>query len=71
MAERNTDRIRYRYGICLNDNCEKCKSKEVRKSLHVRNSFALSVVSLCVNALLQRKAAIRSSLASLLVLWLY
>lgn len=29
MAERNTDRIRYRYGICLNDNCEKCKSKEV------------------------------------------
>ena len=22
---RNNDRIRYRYGICLNDNCEKCK----------------------------------------------
>lgn len=31
MADRNTDRIRYRYGICLNDNCEKCKSKEVQE----------------------------------------
>lgn len=31
MAARNTDRIRYRYGICLNDNCEKCKSKEVQE----------------------------------------
>lgn len=31
MAERNTDRIRHRYGICLNDNCEKCKSKEVQE----------------------------------------
>ena len=31
MAVRNTDRIRYRYGICLNDNCEKCKSKEVQE----------------------------------------
>ena len=31
MATRNTDRIRYRYGICLNDNCEKCKSKEVQE----------------------------------------
>ena len=31
MAERNKDRIRYRYGICLNDNCEKCKSKEVQE----------------------------------------
>lgn len=31
MAERNTDRIRYRYGICLNDNCEKCKSREVQE----------------------------------------
>jgi hypothetical protein len=28
---RNSDRIRYRYGICLNDNCEKCKSKEVQE----------------------------------------
>lgn len=28
---RNNDRIRYRYGICLNDNCEKCKSKEVQE----------------------------------------
>ena len=31
MATRNTERIRYRYGICLNDNCEKCKSKEVQE----------------------------------------
>ena len=31
MATRNNDRIRYRYGICLNDNCEKCKSKEVQE----------------------------------------
>ena len=28
---RNNERIRYRYGICLNDNCEKCKSKEVQE----------------------------------------
>jgi len=25
------DRIRFRYGICLNDNCSKCKSKEVQE----------------------------------------
>lgn len=31
MATRNSDRVRYRYGICLNDNCEKCKSKEVQE----------------------------------------
>ena len=31
MSTRNNDRIRYRYGICLNDNCEKCKSKEVQE----------------------------------------
>lgn len=30
-TKRNNDRIRYRYGICLNDNCEKCKSKEVQE----------------------------------------
>ena len=30
-SSRNTDRVRYRYGICLNDNCEKCKSKEVQE----------------------------------------
>lgn len=28
---RSTDRVRFRYGICLNDNCEKCKSKEVQE----------------------------------------
>ena len=31
MTSRNNERIRYRYGICLNDNCEKCKSKEVQE----------------------------------------
>ena len=31
VTTRNTDRIRYRYGICLNDNCEKCKSKELQE----------------------------------------
>ena len=28
---RNNDRVRYRYGICLNENCEKSKSKEVQE----------------------------------------
>ena len=31
MATRNNDRIRFRYGICLNDSCSKCKSKEVQQ----------------------------------------
>lgn len=30
-TSRNTDRLRYRYGICLNENCEKCKAKEVQE----------------------------------------
>lgn len=30
-TNRNNERVRYRYGICLNDNCEKCKSKEVQE----------------------------------------
>jgi hypothetical protein len=30
MTRRN-DRIRFKYGICLNDECEKCKSKEVQQ----------------------------------------
>lgn len=30
-TSRNNDRLRYRYGICLNDNCEKCRSKEVQE----------------------------------------
>lgn len=28
---RNNDRVRYRYGICLNDSCQKCKTKEVQQ----------------------------------------
>lgn len=31
MATKSTDRVRFRYGICLNDNCEKCKAKEVQE----------------------------------------
>jgi len=27
---RNKEHLRYRYGICLNDKCEKCQSKEVQ-----------------------------------------
>ena len=30
-TNRNSEHLRYRYGICLNDNCEKCKSKEVQQ----------------------------------------
>lgn len=30
-TSRNNERLRYKYGICLNDNCEKCKSKEVQE----------------------------------------
>lgn len=29
MAKTRTDRVQYRYGICLNDSCPKCKSKEI------------------------------------------
>lgn len=32
-TKRSTDRVRFRYGICLNDNCEKCKSKDVQEIL--------------------------------------
>lgn len=27
----NNERVRFRYGICLNDGCSKCKSKEVQE----------------------------------------
>lgn len=40
-SSRNTDRIRFRYGICLNDNCEKCKSKEVQE-IPARKEFVCS-----------------------------
>jgi len=46
MAERNTDRIRYRYGICLNDNCEKCKSKEVQE-IPARKDFVCQNPECC------------------------
>ena len=38
MATRNNERIRYRYGICLNDNCEKCKAKE-EQEIPARKEF--------------------------------
>lgn len=31
MASNRNQHLRYRYGICLNDKCEKCKSKEIQK----------------------------------------
>ncbi len=40
-SSRNTDRVRFRYGICLNDNCEKCKSKEVQE-IPARKEFVCS-----------------------------
>ena len=30
-TNRNTERLRYRYGLCLNENCEKGKSKEIQE----------------------------------------
>lgn len=37
----NQERIRYRYGMCLNDKCEKCKSKEVQE-ISARKDFVCS-----------------------------
>jgi len=31
MPTNSKEHLRYRYGICLNDNCSKCKSKEVQQ----------------------------------------
>jgi hypothetical protein len=41
MTARNNERVRYRYGICLNDNCEKSKSKEVQE-IPARKDFVCS-----------------------------
>lgn len=30
-TNRKSEHLRYRYGICLNDNCQKCKNKEVQQ----------------------------------------
>ena len=30
-STRGNERVRFRYGICLNDSCSKCKSKEVQE----------------------------------------
>ncbi|MCM1108354.1 MAG: Ig-like domain-containing protein [Clostridium sp.] len=39
MASSNrSERVRFRYGICLNDSCEKCKSKEVQQ-ISARKEF--------------------------------
>ena len=37
-TNRNSEHLRYRYGICLNDNCQKCKNKEVQQ-VSVRKDF--------------------------------
>ena len=37
-TNRNSEHFRYRYGICLNDNCQKCKNKEVQQ-VSVRKDF--------------------------------
>ena len=31
MASSREERVRFRYGICLNDSCSKCKTKEVQE----------------------------------------
>jgi hypothetical protein len=38
MANRNQDRERFKYGICLNDECSKGKSKEVQQ-ISMRKEF--------------------------------
>ena len=30
-TNRKSEHLRYRYGICLNDNCQKCKNKDVQQ----------------------------------------
>ena len=37
-TNRNSEHFRYRYGICLNDNCLKCKNKEVQQ-ISARKDF--------------------------------
>lgn len=37
-TNRNSEHLRYRYGICLNDNCLKCKNKEVQQ-ISARKDF--------------------------------
>lgn len=31
MSTGKSEHLRFRYGICLNDSCQKCKSKEVQQ----------------------------------------
>lgn len=38
MERRNNNHVRYRYGICLSDDCEKSKSKEIQQ-LSARKDF--------------------------------
>ena len=37
-TNRSSEHLRYRYGICLNDNCQKCKNKEVQQ-IYARKEF--------------------------------
>lgn len=38
MESKHSDRLRYRYGMCLNDQCEKCRTKEVQQ-ISARKDF--------------------------------
>lgn len=49
MERTNSSHINYRYGICLNDNCPKCKTKEVQQ-VSIRKDF---VCSECGKALME------------------
>ena len=37
----NSEHVRFRYGMCLNENCSKCKSKEVQ-TISARKDFVCS-----------------------------
>lgn len=41
MERTNGSHINYRYGICLNDNCPKCKTKEIQE-VSIRKDFVCS-----------------------------
>ena len=52
-TSKSSERLRYRYGICLNDGCSKCKAKEVQE-IPARKEFVQSVARHSANVLLQR-----------------
>ena len=49
MASNRSERVRNRYGICLNDSCSKCKGKEVQE-IPARKDFVCAdsrIAKLC------------------------